>query len=115
MRSTVSHPYIPPIPGSDGKHVVTDRDVLGGEATVGANVVVVDDVHTQEALSTAELILDQGKRVEVILRSSMSARTSGSPPSPRSTRACSARALSSPRAPSSAPSRARRWSSPTSI
>jgi len=67
MRSTGSHPYIPPIPGSDGKHVVTDRDVLGGEATVGANVVVVDDVHTQEALSTAELILDQGKRVEVIL------------------------------------------------
>ena len=62
MRSTGSH-----LPGSDGKHVVTDRDVLGGEATVGANVVVVDDVHTQEALSTAELILDQGKRVEVIL------------------------------------------------
>src|SRR3989475_11256873 len=61
MRSTGSH-----LPGSDGKHVVTDRDVLGGEATVGANVVVVDDVHTQEALSTAELILDQGKRVEVI-------------------------------------------------
>src|SRR3989442_1526319 len=52
MRSTVSHPYIPPIPGSDGKHVVTDRDVLGGEATVGANVVVVDDVHTQEATAS---------------------------------------------------------------
>ena len=64
--ATGSRPYIPPVPGIDGKHVVTDRDVLGGEATVGANVVVVDDVHTQEALSTAELILDQGKRVEVI-------------------------------------------------
>jgi 2,4-dienoyl-CoA reductase-like NADH-dependent reductase (Old Yellow Enzyme family)/thioredoxin reductase len=64
--ATGSHAYIPPLPGSDGKHVVTDRDVLGGEATVGANVVVVDDVHTEAALSTAELLLDQGKRVEVI-------------------------------------------------
>ena len=61
-----SHAYIPPVPGSDGKHVVTDRDVLAGEATVGANVVVVDDVHTEQALSTAELLLEQGKRVEVI-------------------------------------------------
>jgi mycofactocin system FadH/OYE family oxidoreductase 2 len=64
--ATGSHPYVPPVPGSDGKHVVTDRDVLGGEARVGANVVVIDDVHTEEALSTAELLLDQGKRVEVI-------------------------------------------------
>src|SRR5437667_7792930 len=64
--ATGSHPYIPPVPGCDGKHVVTDRDVLRGEATVGTSVVVVDDVHTQEALSTAELLLEQGKRVEVI-------------------------------------------------
>ena len=64
--ATGSQPYIPPLPGCDGKHVVTDRDVLAGEATVGANVVVVDDVHTQAALSTAELLLEQGKRVEVI-------------------------------------------------
>src|SRR5438552_2413150 len=55
-----------PATGRDGKHVVTDRDVLGGEATVGSNVVVIDDVHTEQALSTAELLLDQGKRVEVI-------------------------------------------------
>src|SRR5437667_4950313 len=66
VLATGSHPYIPPVPGSDGKHVVTDRDVLGGEATVGSNVVVIDDVHTEQALSTAELLLDQGKRVEVI-------------------------------------------------
>jgi dimethylglycine catabolism A len=64
--ATGSHPFVPPVPGSDGKHVVTDRDVLSGEAKVGANVVVVDDVHTQQALSTAELLLEQGKRVEVI-------------------------------------------------
>jgi len=64
--ATGSHPFIPAVPGSDGKHVVTDREVLAGEAKVGANVVVVDDVHTQEALSTAELLLEQGGRVEVI-------------------------------------------------
>jgi mycofactocin system FadH/OYE family oxidoreductase 2 len=64
--ATGSHPYVPAVPGSDGKHVVTDRDVLGGEAHVGARVVVIDDVHTEQALSTAELLLDAGKRVEVI-------------------------------------------------
>jgi NADPH-dependent 2,4-dienoyl-CoA reductase/sulfur reductase-like enzyme len=64
--ATGSHPYIPAVPGCDGKHVVTDREVLAGEAAVGANVVVVDDVHTEAALSTAELLLDQGRRVEVI-------------------------------------------------
>jgi NADPH-dependent 2,4-dienoyl-CoA reductase/sulfur reductase-like enzyme len=64
--ATGSHPFVPAVPGSDGKHVVTDRDVLAGEAKVGASVVVVDDVHTQQALSTAELLLEQGKRVEVI-------------------------------------------------
>jgi len=64
--ATGSHPYIPSVPGSDGKHVVTDRDVLSGEARVGASVVVIDDVHTEQALSTAELLLDEGKRVEVV-------------------------------------------------
>jgi mycofactocin system FadH/OYE family oxidoreductase 2 len=64
--ATGSHPYVPPVPGIDGKHVVTDRDVLAGATTVGANVVVIDDVHTEQALSTAELLLDQGKGVEVV-------------------------------------------------
>src|SRR5881628_454376 len=67
--ATGSHPYVPSVPGADGKHVVTDRDVLADSAKVGANVVVVvddDDVHTQQALSTAERLLDQGKRVEVV-------------------------------------------------
>lgn len=64
--ATGSHSYIPAIPGIDAKHVVTDRDVLGGAAKIGENVIVVDDVHTEQALSTAELLLDQGKRVEVI-------------------------------------------------
>jgi len=66
--ATGSHPYLPPLPGADGKHVVTDRDVLLGQALVGDRVVLVDDVHTQQALSTAEFLLDRGKRVEVVSR-----------------------------------------------
>src|SRR5205809_2636772 len=64
--ATGSHPYVPALPGTDGKHVVTDRDVLADSAKVGTNVVVVDDVHTEQALSTAELLLAQGKRVEIV-------------------------------------------------
>src|SRR5215470_1091900 len=64
--ATGSHPFVPAVPGGHGKHAVTDRDVLSCDARVGASVVVVDDVHTQQALSTAELLLEQGKRVEVI-------------------------------------------------
>src|SRR5262249_35420917 len=66
IGATGSHSYVPPVPGSDGKHVVTDRDVLAGEAKIGASVLVVDDVHTEQALSTAEFLLEQARRVEVI-------------------------------------------------
>jgi N,N-dimethylglycine/sarcosine dehydrogenase len=64
--ATGAHAHVPPVPGADGKHVVTDRAVLAGEVTPGASVVVIDDVHTEQALSTAELLLEQGRRVEVI-------------------------------------------------
>jgi dimethylglycine catabolism A len=64
--ATGSQPYLPPIPGVDGKHVVTERDVLLDRAAVGEEVVVVDDVHTQQALSVAEFLLDRGRRVTVI-------------------------------------------------
>ena len=66
--ATGSHPHLPLLPGVNGKHVVTDRDVLLERVPVGDKVVLVDDVHTQQALSTAEYLLDQGKRVEVISR-----------------------------------------------
>src|SRR5438445_6414266 len=45
--ATGAHAYVPPVPGADGKHVVTDRDVLLDVTTAGEHVVVVDDVHTQ--------------------------------------------------------------------
>jgi dimethylglycine catabolism A len=66
--ATGSHPHLPPVPGVDGKHVVTDRDVLLERVEVGHRVVLVDDVHTQQALSTADFLLERGKRVEVVSR-----------------------------------------------
>jgi mycofactocin system FadH/OYE family oxidoreductase 2 len=65
--ATGSHPHVPELAGLDGKHVVADRDVLD-RAEVGERVVLVDDVHTQQGLSTAEHLLDQGRRVEVLSR-----------------------------------------------
>ncbi len=64
--ATGSHPFLPLIAGVDGKHVVTDHDVLLERAVVGEDVVVVDDVHTQQALSVAEFLLNRGRRVTVI-------------------------------------------------
>jgi mycofactocin system FadH/OYE family oxidoreductase 2 len=66
--ATGSHPYVPPLPGLDGKHVVTDRDVLLDRVEIGARVVLVDDVHTQQGLSTADYLLERGRRVEVVSR-----------------------------------------------
>ncbi len=66
--ATGSHPHVPPLPGLDGKHVVTDRDVLLDRVEVGERVILVDDVHTQQGLSTAEHLLDRGRKVEVLSR-----------------------------------------------
>jgi len=66
--ATGSHPHVPPLPGLDGKHVVTDRDVLLDRAPTGDRVLLIDDVHTEQGLSTAECLLGRGRRVEVISR-----------------------------------------------
>src|SRR5262245_27381394 len=66
--ATGSHGHVPALPGLDGKHVVTDRDVLLDRVEVGDRVVVVDDVHTQQGLSTADYLLEQGRQVEVVSR-----------------------------------------------
>jgi pyruvate/2-oxoglutarate dehydrogenase complex dihydrolipoamide dehydrogenase (E3) component len=66
--ATGSHAHVPALPGLDGKHVVTDRDVLLDKVEVGERVVVVDDVHTQQGLSTADHLLERGRQVEVVSR-----------------------------------------------
>jgi mycofactocin system FadH/OYE family oxidoreductase 2 len=66
--ATGSHPHVPLLPGLDGKHVVTDRDVLLDRVEVGERVILVDDVHTQQGLSTAEHLLNRGRKVEVLSR-----------------------------------------------
>jgi mycofactocin system FadH/OYE family oxidoreductase 2 len=66
--ATGSHPHVPLLPGLDGKHVVTDRDVLLDRVEVGERVILVDDVHTQQGLSTAEHLLDRGRKVDVLSR-----------------------------------------------
>ena len=66
--ATGSHPHVPRLPGLDGKHVVTDRDVLLDRVEVGERVILVDDVHTQQGLSTAEHLLDRGRKVDVLSR-----------------------------------------------
>ena len=66
--ATGSHPYVPLLPGLDGKHVVTDRDVLLERVPVGDRVVLVDDVHTQQGLSTVDFLLERDRHVEVISR-----------------------------------------------
>jgi mycofactocin system FadH/OYE family oxidoreductase 2 len=66
--ATGSHAHVPALPGLDGKHVVTDRDVLLDRVEVGERVVVVDDVHTQQGLSTVDFLLERGRRVEVVSR-----------------------------------------------
>jgi adenine/guanine phosphoribosyltransferase-like PRPP-binding protein len=43
---------------------VSDRDVLQARVEAGDRVVVVDDVHTQQGLSTAACLLEQGRHVE---------------------------------------------------
>lgn len=62
--ATGSHPHVPALPGLDGKPAVSDRDVLQARVEAGDRVVVVDDVHTQQGLSTAECLLEQGRHVE---------------------------------------------------
>jgi mycofactocin system FadH/OYE family oxidoreductase 2 len=59
-------PLVSDVPGAKQDNVVTAWDVLEGKAKVGENVVVVDEEGFHAATSTAELLADQGKRVEIV-------------------------------------------------
>lgn len=66
--ATGSKPHIPEIPGRCLDHVFTAHDVFLGRASIGSRVLILDDEAQQQGLSTAEFLLDQGKRVELVTR-----------------------------------------------
>ena len=63
--ATGSDPYIPEIPGAEGRNVLSVAAVMEGAET-GERVVVVDTQGTQPACSMAEFLADQGKQVEIV-------------------------------------------------
>jgi hypothetical protein len=48
----------------EGTVEADDREVFQARVEAGDRVVVVDDVHTQQGLSTAACLLEQGRHVE---------------------------------------------------
>lgn len=63
--ATGASPYIPEIPGAEGDNVVTVNDVIAGTET-GEHVVLIDTQGTAAGCAVAELLADQGKRVEIV-------------------------------------------------
>jgi 2,4-dienoyl-CoA reductase-like NADH-dependent reductase (Old Yellow Enzyme family)/thioredoxin reductase len=63
--ATGAIPYIPEIPGVQGGNVITCNDVLNGSET-GEHVVVIDTQGTPPGCTVAEVLADEGKRVEII-------------------------------------------------
>ena len=63
--ATGATPYVPEIPGAQGGNVITFRDVLTGTKT-GKHVVVIDTQGTPPASVVAEVLVDQGKQVEIV-------------------------------------------------
>lgn len=58
-----ARPFIPPVPGVDGKNVVTAEDVLSGRAKVKGDCVVVGSGMT--GLETAEVVLKAGHKTTI--------------------------------------------------
>ena len=63
--ATGAIPYVPEIPGSRGGNVITCSDVLTGAET-GEHVVIIDTQGTPPGCTVAEVLADEGKRVEII-------------------------------------------------
>jgi NADPH-dependent 2,4-dienoyl-CoA reductase/sulfur reductase-like enzyme len=66
--ATGSTDVSPRIKSDESVPVVTVRDVLQGKADVGQNVVVIADEHHEQALGTADFLVEKGKKVEVLIR-----------------------------------------------
>ena len=57
-------PFVPPVPGVDGKNVVIAEDVLLGKAEVKGDCVIIGSGMT--GLETAEVVLQAGHRTTVV-------------------------------------------------
>ena len=64
--ATGSLPLFPHIPGVDQDNVVEVRAVLTGQVEVGQNVVIIAGEQHIQALSTADFLATQGKKVQVL-------------------------------------------------
>ena len=62
------NPLVEQLPGADAENVVTGWDVLLGSATLGERVVVLDDDGSRQAAGVVEVLLDAGKKVELVSR-----------------------------------------------
>ncbi|MFC5995762.1 FAD-dependent oxidoreductase [Pseudonocardia hispaniensis] len=61
-----ANPAAAALPGADQAHVVTVWDVLLGTRPIGPRVLVLDDEGTRYAAGVAEVLLDQGRQVELV-------------------------------------------------
>ncbi len=59
-----SAPFVPPIAGSDGEHVMSGHDVLAGSKSTGQSVAVIGGGLI--GMEVAELLSNQGKKVTII-------------------------------------------------
>jgi len=67
VLATGVKPFLPRIPGIDGKNVVLSLDVLAGKAEVGERVAIIGGELV--GCETADYLADRGKRVTVMRRS----------------------------------------------
>ncbi|MDO8490731.1 MAG: FAD-dependent oxidoreductase, partial [Dehalococcoidia bacterium] len=64
--ATGSIPLSPDVVGLDGGNAIECRDLLTGKATAGRNVVVIAGEHHIQALTVADYLAGQGKKVELV-------------------------------------------------
>jgi len=61
-------PLVERLPGADSEHVLSAWDVLDGSAEAGDRVVVLDDDGSRMTAGVVEVLLDEGKDVELVSR-----------------------------------------------
>jgi mycofactocin system FadH/OYE family oxidoreductase 2 len=65
---SIVNPLVDVLPGAERDNVVHAWDVLTGSRAIGDRVVLLDDDGNRASAGVAEVLLDQGKHVEVVTR-----------------------------------------------